>query len=275
MKYFMMNDDFCAMTSELTLEELGRLIRAINAYLKGEEYELIGSERFLFPVFKVQIDRENEAQNAVSSARAEAGRKSAEAKKRRNEAKAASVESDEQTSTNSTNINNAQQNQQMLNLLEQEQQIQQTSTKSTLVEKEKESERESEKEKEKERSKEREREKEREKEKERESFICSEPLARSEPAIMKMPLIGGKTYSIYESDVKKWTELYPAVDIMQDLRSMFGWLDSNPSRRKTERGMKAFITSWLSRTQNKGGNRVRGKVVGIHNPIETDAWSGW
>ena len=33
---------------------------------------------------------------------------------------------------------------------------------------------------------------------------------------------------------------------------MRGWLDANPSRRKTKSGIKRFIVNWLSKEQNKG-----------------------
>lgn len=58
-------------TIDLTDEEFGRLIRAIGAYAKGEEYASIitGNERYAFPFLKGQIDRNLE----ISSARAKAG----------------------------------------------------------------------------------------------------------------------------------------------------------------------------------------------------------
>ena len=51
--------------------------------------------------------------------------------------------------------------------------------------------------------------------------------------------------------VKELKELYPAVDVEQALRNMRGWLDSNPRNKKTPRGIKRFITSWISREQDK------------------------
>lgn len=46
--------------------------------------------------------------------------------------------------------------------------------------------------------------------------------------------------------------LYPAVDVRQELRNQVGWLMSEPRRRKTRRGIKKFITGWLSREQDRG-----------------------
>ena len=51
--------------------------------------------------------------------------------------------------------------------------------------------------------------------------------------------------------VQKLKELYPAVDVEQELRNMWGWLDSNPKNRKTPKGMKRFITGWIAREQDR------------------------
>lgn len=53
-------------------------------------------------------------------------------------------------------------------------------------------------------------------------------------------------------DLDLWEETYPAVDVMQQLRQMHSWLDANQAKRKTSRGMKAFINRWLGKEQDKG-----------------------
>jgi len=47
-----------------------------------------------------------------------------------------------------------------------------------------------------------------------------------------------------------WRSAYPAVDVMGELKRMRAWLDARPTRRKTARGIKRFITGWLERSQN-------------------------
>jgi len=69
-----------------------------------------------------------------------------------------------------------------------------------------------------------------------------------------MILNTGDNWEPENDDVKKWVELYPAVDVPQELRAMEGWVDANPTRRKTKRGVKRFVNSWLSRAQDKGGS---------------------
>lgn len=72
------------------------------------------------------------------------------------------------------------------------------------------------------------------------------------PAVIELPLNNGAMHKIYEDDVRGWEQLYPAVDVRQQLRSMRGWLDSHPKKRKTSRGIAAFITSWLAKEQDRG-----------------------
>jgi len=52
-------------TQELTFEEKGRLIDAMIAYARGNPVHLEGNERFVFPVFRAQIDRDTESYNAI------------------------------------------------------------------------------------------------------------------------------------------------------------------------------------------------------------------
>lgn len=82
--------------------------------------------------------------------------------------------------------------------------------------------------------------------------ICAEPESDSalEPAVITLTLNDRTEYPVYQSNVEEWGSLYPAVDVMQELRKMRGWLDSNPKNRKTRAGVKKFITNWLARAQD-------------------------
>lgn len=71
-----------------------------------------------------------------------------------------------------------------------------------------------------------------------------------QPPVIELPLNTGEPYGICREDVDRWVTLYPAIDVEQELRNMLGWLEGNPSRRKTKSGIKRFITSWLARSQN-------------------------
>ena len=84
------------------------------------------------------------------------------------------------------------------------------------------------------------------------SSICAEPETDSTPPVILLPLNDGTDYPVTEEQCQEWAGLYPAVDVIQQLRGMRGWLLSNPEKRKTRRGVSRFITSWLAREQDKG-----------------------
>lgn len=85
--------------------------------------------------------------------------------------------------------------------------------------------------------------------------ICSEQKAAAEPPVIALPLNTGEEYSVTQEEVAGWMELYPAVDVMQCLRNMKGWLMSNPAKRKTARGITRFIITWLQKEQDRGGTQ--------------------
>ena len=81
--------------------------------------------------------------------------------------------------------------------------------------------------------------------------------APSSPMVISITLNDKTEYPITEADVEGWKGLYPAVDVMQELRKMKGWADANPSKRKTKAGIKRFINAWLAKEQD----RYHGPVV--------------
>ena len=85
---------------------------------------------------------------------------------------------------------------------------------------------------------------------------CAEPeKSDSTRPIISLILNDKSFFNVTDEDVAKWNELYPAVDVMQELRKMAGWCESNTTKRKTRRGVRAFITSWLARAQDRGGSQ--------------------
>ena len=94
---------------------------------------------------------------------------------------------------------------------------------------------------------------------------CSEPKNDSEPkkakqnqldnlspVFIELPLNDGSMFPVHDDQVKEFKDLYGNVDVDQQLKNMKGWLTSNPSRRKTKKGIMRFINSWLASEQDKG-----------------------
>lgn len=99
---------------------------------------------------------------------------------------------------------------------------------------------------------------------ESESKYSAEPETVSAPPVATLSLNTGEEYPIFQGDVDGWSVLYPAVDIMQELRKMKGWIDTHPQKRKTKRGIGAFITGWLSREQDRGGAAKNAAYGSVH-----------
>lgn len=88
--------------------------------------------------------------------------------------------------------------------------------------------------------------------------ISSEPeTAPSQQSGICIPLNDNSTYDVPLDKIDIWKNTYPAVDVEQELRKMVAWSHSNPTKRKTRRGVDRFINSWLAREQDRGGSRTQ------------------
>ena len=88
--------------------------------------------------------------------------------------------------------------------------------------------------------------------------------------VFGLPLNTGGTYPITQSMIDEWRTLYPAVDVEQECRNMIGWLNSNPSKRKTKAGLLRFANGWLSREQDSGGAKQGNRTAQTSNNVFAD-----
>jgi len=70
---------------------------------------------------------------------------------------------------------------------------------------------------------------------------------------LTLPLNTNENFEIYEEQVQEWQVLYPAIDVIQELRNIRGWNLSNPTKRKTKSGILKHINHWLAKSQNNAG----------------------
>ena len=81
MTYIKLFVDYLDAIEPLGNAERGRLFTSLLEYARtGEAPQLGGNERFLFPMMRAQIDRDNAAMAGLSEARSKAGKIGAEAK---------------------------------------------------------------------------------------------------------------------------------------------------------------------------------------------------
>ena len=80
------------------------------------------------------------------------------------------------------------------------------------------------------------------------------PRSRSQPSdsIRWTPAAGWE--GITDADRAAWATAYPACDIPGELARMGEWLRANPAKARKSR-WRAFVTSWLTRSQDKGGGK--------------------
>lgn len=73
--------------------------------------------------------------------------------------------------------------------------------------------------------------------------------------VESIPLNDGTEWECSVDDYEEYIRLYPAVDVKKAFRDMRAWSLSNPSKRKTHRGIRRFVNSWLSKEQDKPENQ--------------------
>ena len=99
----------------------------------------------------------------------------------------------------------------------------------------------------------------------------SAPVDES-PCAGSFLLNDGKSYEITENDVEKFQQLYPGIDVRQEIRNITGWCISNPKNRKTKAGAKRFLNGWLARSQNSArpSQKSKAKPTGFTNFQQRD-----
>ncbi|MBW1678374.1 MAG: hypothetical protein JRJ79_17725 [Deltaproteobacteria bacterium] len=86
------------------------------------------------------------------------------------------------------------------------------------------------------------------------------------PPVIKIPLVHKngdgkpKEYPITQAMVDEWRDLFPGIDVMDELRKARAWSLANPTRRKTERGILRHLTTWLTKAQDRARASPYGKT---------------
>jgi hypothetical protein len=63
---------------------------------------------------------------------------------------------------------------------------------------------------------------------------------------MDFPVKGGEWYPLEAGYLVALQSHYPALDVAAECLKARDWLDANPRRRKTWRGMRRFLVGWLN-----------------------------
>jgi len=236
MTYLKIEFDDEPMVDMLSDAELGRLFRAVFKYAKcGEDEAPQGRENLIYQMLKVKVDRQRNSYNVKVDNGKKGGRpKTEENLTEPNETKPNLTKPNETkdnlTEPNETKDNLTEPNETKPNLLlnyNKSNQIISNQVKSNQV---------------------------------ISSQIKSTNVSDDSTevsdltSVISIPLVDGTTHPVTQDDIDHYSELYPAVDIMAEIRKMVGWCEANPKRRKTKSGAKSFVANWLSKAQDRGGS---------------------
>jgi hypothetical protein len=61
----------------------------------------------------------------------------------------------------------------------------------------------------------------------------------------------GSEWFLSKSKFEEYRQTFPELDLPSEFRKAAQWTRDNPKRRKTAKGMPAFLGNWLSREQNR------------------------
>ncbi len=223
--------DWRTATCKLSYEEQGRLINAMIAYASDEENAdslLTGDEAILFPVFKLQIDRDKAEIRKKKESNAENGKKGGAPKGNQNARK--QPKTTETTETTETTQNNPKQPKQPKTKTTDNDEGLLTNDEDEL------------------------------------NISCAEPSttphAPSAAPVFQVPLNDKTFFDVTADMITRWKELYPAVNVEQSMRDIVGWCEANPKQRKTRNGAMRFLNAWMAREQNKGGKGYQNRAGG-------------
>lgn len=74
------------------------------------------------------------------------------------------------------------------------------------------------------------------------------------PPVMTFPANGkgSPAWGLTAAKLAEYRDSFPGLDVPAELRKARQWCIDNPKKRKTLRGMAAFLTRWLSKAQDRG-----------------------
>jgi DNA-binding transcriptional regulator YhcF (GntR family) len=61
----------------------------------------------------------------------------------------------------------------------------------------------------------------------------------------------GNYFSVTESQHQTYADAYPGLELINEYKKMEAWLESNPDKRKKDRGYPRFINNWLAKAHKQ------------------------
>jgi hypothetical protein len=90
--------------------------------------------------------------------------------------------------------------------------------------------------------------------------------------VLTIPLKNGSSYLVTKAMIDQWQKSFPAVNVLQVLRTIQEWNQANPRKRKQETGILRHINLWLAREEEKY-KQEKSKALFTTNKSIADEWS--
>lgn len=74
---------------------------------------------------------------------------------------------------------------------------------------------------------------------------------------MRFPTDGPNDWELTSEQMTTFCATYPTLDVAREFQKASLWLEVNPRKRKTARGMPRFLMNWLSRAAREKELRPR------------------
>lgn len=107
------------------------------------------------------------------------------------------------------------------------------------------------------------------------SYSCAERCSTPpENIIARITLVDGTSYEITDKVAEEDAKAYPGVDVKHEYLMMERWGIANPKKRKTRRGIRQFMNTWLDKAQNRSGTGREGNGEinrGYHQPNQRES----
>jgi hypothetical protein len=102
----------------------------------------------------------------------------------------------------------------------------------------------------------------------------SEPAADPPVAFFQIVGKGGPEWPLRQSQFDSWQTLYPNLDLDAEIRKAVAWVAANPGRKKTAKGMPAFLVNWLNRSTDSPRSGSSGRQR-EYTDIEIKRYNDW
>ena len=97
-------------------------------------------------------------------------------------------------------------------------------------------------------------------------------LGEAPETVCVLALKGSDQVALRTDLVEELERSYPALDVRMELVRMDQWLRANPEKRKTPRGARRFINTWLSSAADR--ERMRRDMLSAGTPIRNGFGTG-